>query len=1058
VFLVVFSGEIIPYLRLCCSYCVVMICVLQCFVKTSAAQPAYHFENLTEADGLSDNRVTCFLKDRTGFMWIGTENGLNRFDGHSFLTYLPGKPGFSISNIFIYDIEQDSRGRLWVATPRGLNMIDTEKGTTTVFISEKKAGIPSDLVWDTYIDRQDRVWIAPDNRDLCYYDIKKGSLFCIPWLRFVTENFPEQRGKYKSIRKIYYKSDDELWLGTAVGLFSYRISTGQFIYHKSFDADHFLQLETSADGRMVYFAQNPFPSLEVLDLATGNKQDVPWKGISFNAPAYERSNHCEDYRWLPAGKHIVEINTVTGEALLIPHKPDDPFSLPDGLVRTIYRDNTGLVWVATSNGAGKFDPAMDPFSFTCVLPSFKRSGSEENDLFRCNHAIHTIFYSKQDNRYYMGSPATNSLIIRDKATGKTETLTHIHGIPLRHCSVVFEDSRGLLWVLAGRNAFCYDRSSHRWNLSPFQADSRSILFTDMAEDSEGNFWFACFNDGLYRYEVKNGTISKFDETTGLSRLPTSLYFDKEENKLLISTFSNGIYAYDLRQRRFNRFLKYIPSLDHGQFAMGTDVAKDKNGVLWVAGYAAGIARIEHYSDSVNIRLKIITTQDGLPENNIYSLQPDHNGDIWAASFQGITRINPGGSVIEHYNRRTGLYFTDFYGPFALTPAGEILTGVAEGFIRFHPDSLPYSSPDFPVVLTGIRSRDSSEKSSFSHSNNEIQFDFAALSFINPSQTHYAYQLEGLDKNWVDAGNATSARYNGLSPGGYIFRVRARDFTDRSSSNTAAFAFSIRPPWWQTWWFRAGVVLVIMGSLVSLFLQRIRVIKNKARIRQQMTELKGRALRAQMNPHFIFNCLNAIQELIVREKYDASYMYLSKFSKLLRMVLDTSEKNLILLNSEIEMCMLYLELESMRFKNSFEYSIQVDSGIDADTVFIPSLLMQPFIENAIWHGLLQKDGEKQLSIRFSEQHGKLVCIIHDNGIGRKRSAEIKAQKIGSQHFASRGMEMARQRIENLHADGAHDTTIEITDCTDARGNATGTTVRISISSPENNGHDKDIDRG
>lgn len=191
-----------------------MAIILQCLACRAFAQPVYHFENLTEANGLSDNRVTCFLKDKTGFMWIGTENGLNRFDGHSFLVYLPGKPGLSISDIFINDIEQDSRGRLWVATASGLNMIDTEKDSThifsTFFSTEKKGGIPSDLIWDTYVDRQERVWIAPDNRDLCFYDISKESFTYIPWIKYITGFFPERAKKYNSIRRIYYKSTDEL--------------------------------------------------------------------------------------------------------------------------------------------------------------------------------------------------------------------------------------------------------------------------------------------------------------------------------------------------------------------------------------------------------------------------------------------------------------------------------------------------------------------------------------------------------------------------------------------------------------------------------------------------------------------------------------------------------------------------------------------------------------------------------------------------------------------------------------------------------------------------------
>ncbi|MGC4013211.1 MAG: sensor histidine kinase [Luteolibacter sp.] len=157
----------------------------------------------------------------------------------------------------------------------------------------------------------------------------------------------------------------------------------------------------------------------------------------------------------------------------------------------------------------------------------------------------------------------------------------------------------------------------------------------------------------------------------------------------------------------------------------------------------------------------------------------------------------------------------------------------------------------------------------------------------------------------------------------------------------------------------------------VYRSRIRSVREKAAIRQQIAELKGQALRAQMNPHFIFNSLNAIQELIVTENHDASYQYLSKFSKLLRIVLNMSERNFSSLHTEIELCRLYLELESLRFKHSFYY--RIDTGkIDTEVTLFPTLLVQPFIENAIWHGLMHKEGEKTLLVKFEERTASSVA--------------------------------------------------------------------------------------
>jgi LytS/YehU family sensor histidine kinase len=229
----------------------------------------------------------------------------------------------------------------------------------------------------------------------------------------------------------------------------------------------------------------------------------------------------------------------------------------------------------------------------------------------------------------------------------------------------------------------------------------------------------------------------------------------------------------------------------------------------------------------------------------------------------------------------------------------------------------------------------------------------------------------------------------------------------------------------------------------LFRRRISAIKTKAAIRQQMAELEAKAIRAQMNPHFIFNSLNAIQESIVLHDYDTSYQYLSKFSKLLRLVLNNSEKNVIPLADEIEMNRLYLELESLRFKHSFCYSIKVDEAIDVELIRFPSLMLQPFIENAIWHGLMHKDGEKILSIVFRQKGAELECVIEDNGIGRGKAAAIKEQKLGSHHFESKGTDLARQRIQLLQASGAMSANLDIEDLVNKNGEAIGTRVIIRI---------------
>ena len=238
----------------------------------------------------------------------------------------------------------------------------------------------------------------------------------------------------------------------------------------------------------------------------------------------------------------------------------------------------------------------------------------------------------------------------------------------------------------------------------------------------------------------------------------------------------------------------------------------------------------------------------------------------------------------------------------------------------------------------------------------------------------------------------------------------------------------------------GVAVLI--ALFAIFYYYRRALQQR-KLERMKNELETKALRAQMKPHFIFNCLNAIQELIVTKDYSRSSQYLAEFSRLLRMVLNMADKNFIPLQQEVELCRLYISLESLRLKNNFHYGITVDEKMDTEMILFPTLLVQPFVENAIWHGLSNKKGEKQLLVHFEEVDDRVRCTITDNGIGRERSAEIKAAKIGTGHFDSKGTLIAEQRVSILREGLVKEASIKIEDLYDDQGSAAGTKVVIDI---------------
>jgi len=1041
------------------TYCYLpfLVALLSFFMPVAVfSQVGYQFENYTVDNGLSDNRITSFLKDRNGFIWIGTENGLNRFDGQRFLFYTRGGER-NISNAYINDLAQDNSGKIWVATQIGLNVIDPDTDSVAIFLSEegnkKKSDktISSDLIWDIYIDKYNRIWMAPDGKNLCYYDLSKKAFNHFPWKDFIEKKFPHRTGRYNSIRRIYYKSEHELWLGTTSGLCSYNTLTGTFSYYNSIECDHFLQLENACDSSAAYFTQNPSQGLQTVLLRDHKVQTIDWNTIP---PARENrisASNMKYMRWLPSGTgDLIEINTATHQLSLITHRVDDPHSLPPGIVRTVYTDSSGVVWVGTTLGVGKFSPLLNPFAFNPVFPSLLRKIAPEKDLYPLDNIVHTVFYSKRDHQYFISSPANNCLVIIDGSTNRSRIVTDIQGIPLKQCSVIFEDSHGMLWILANNRAFLYNRDTKEFQVTAFQAAARNFFIADMAEDDQGDYWFSCFNDGLYWYNHKTQTQKRITSLPKQeSVLPTGLYFDKKRRKLWIGTFGNGLFQYNFNNKTFLSFFAVKKATGTLNTTLITDITGDRDSI-WIATSAGGISKCAAANEQIN-GFRTITTAHGLSDNSIYTLQTDLNENVWATSFKGLTKINSTTSVIENFTKKNGLFFTDFYSPLSITFDGHLLTGIQNGFLMFHPDSLQQDSSPFFLTITSFktdklyeyRKQYLEKKITQPYTSDEAEFSFAALTYYYPKETRFEYQLEGINKEWINNANTDNVKYNNLPPGNYHFKVRAYDFSGKRSFNEAILSFEILPPWWQTWWIRTIGMLTIGGLIMLVYFRRVRAIKKKAVLQYQISSLKEQALRSQMNPHFIFNCLNAIQELIITENYTASFEYLSKFSKLLRLVLHASEKNLLPLSKEIEITHLYIELESLRFKNQFQYNISFSGEIDIDNTPFPTLLLQPFVENAIWHGLLHKEGLKKLDIAFIEQDSSLVCTIKDNGIGRDHAQTIKRKKIGFHNSESKGIKMATQRLEILKLTKECSGGIAINDVMETDGSTGGTIVEIII---------------
>lgn len=415
-----------------------------------------------------------------------------------------------------------------------------------------------------------------------------------------------------------------------------------------------------------------------------------------------------------------------------------------------------------------------------------------------------------------------------------------------------------------------------------------------------------------------------------------------------------------------------------------------NDELFIGSEQQGVLKYQH-----NAIQLLYDKSNGLADNSVKKIAIQNNY-LFVLNTDFLQYINLETNKIKPLNKGEGIigYINEFHLSknklWVLTDNTTIMSmslpqlKKIETKLRFKVDSLQINNNK---INTDIKSR-------FSYSQNNFNAFFHLKSDSYRNQTQIKYKLKGFDDAYRKiSANTKSATYKKLPSGQYTFSVYAQYGTVKS--NEFVYNFTITPPFWETWWFRLFCVLAILLVAISYYKYKMtqQKKKTKEKLKQQqiqtdLVEAKLTALRSQMNPHFIFNALNSIQNLILKQDSEASYDYVVLFSKLVRNTLNYSEEEFIALEEEVEFLDIYLQLEKLRFGDDFSYKIINECS---EHIEVPSLLVQPFVENALLHGLLSKVGEKKVTIRFSMDDKKLTCTVSDNGIGREKSAEIQQRQ-------------------------------------------------------------------
>lgn len=965
-------------------------------VLTTQAQHPYYW-SLTEDDGLPSNVVYDMLQDSRGYIWLGTDKGLVRLNGHQVQTYLSSAQ----KSLSVTSLNEDKQGRIW-----GVNF------SQQLFFAQADSLHELELPQSGKVNGHVKI-ILLDNwlYVYSYGQADRLNLSSMEWdMDFYGEHWPVSEGTED--RKVLYSISGS---GTKLA-FAFSGEMHQAIEGKP---QHILKL----DKKFKYHRSCWFKGSQVL------VRHGFWPLLKFEAETGDTTSiRVEHPRFSNSTRMLVcrddgagNLWLCTSDGALIIDSQDQQIYFPEHQITRVIEDREGNLWFATLQHGVHVVPNTEilvyngqnsDFSFD-EINSIGLSENEEILVGSFDGTVHRLakdgsisnaidlgfrkevngFVSFQNDDWAFGEQIVSLSSNAVKTMGRPVSIKQIERLKKNDLAIVSSEG----FSVADFSNSTSQLPSH-WKPADAIDDRNQYLIEasgvrKYTKDPNADAFYLSTTDGL-SYHTKSG-VQELKTEGGKSVF--SLDMDAAANgQVWVSTVSNGILVFEgteLKQTIKPEFFQ-----EPVQFT-GIEV---ENGIVWAVS-TNGLFRI----DASKMTFEKFDVSDGLPTNSINDLLV-HDGFAWLATMKGLVKIP-----------------TDLSCKNTTAPRLEI-AGV--------------SVNDKPV----------SELEKLHYQQNNVAFELSPIAFRNRGKATVHYRLVGLSDEWkkVPVSQANAVSFLALRGGDYTFEVKLLN-EDGIESQTLTRSFSISPPFWQTWWFYvllAGSTIVLVSGI---FLFRIREIRKRGRVQHDLRASELTALKAQMNPHFVFNALNSIQDYILLNQTELANDYLGKFARLMRKTLDQSQQHTVTLTEEIDLLKLYLELEAIRFEDEFEYEVKVDESLNIEQIEIPAMIVQPFVENAIKHGLLHKKEDRKLLVDFKMNGNVLESRIEDNGIGLEASKQLNAKRQTTHR--SFGTGAIKKRLDLLNQGRKERISVEMKDVTNRAADISGTHVLLRVPILNTNEH-------
>ena len=933
------------------------------------------FERYTTLEGLSDNVVNSITQDEEGYIWIGTVNGLNRFDGTEFKNHYQGQKPLFLPGNYIFKNKKLRDKSIGIVTRKGFQKINTK-----TFLSETFA-LKDTTVFYTYLnDFFDAIELS-DGRIAV---TSRTGFYVFNQNRTLDFRFDYYKANDLGVKRIAFGQDifqinaNELLVYTDHSLahFNCKTNTYREIDKTSRDYNPFMPSEKNWTLRQqmnqdeyfflpfekdsIYYYNKTLDKKIASPLPFSSASELYWASHIFQL---DDTSFAINGRY--AGMYVFHLNRKNGKLSFQNSK-----QLLEYRCNWLFRDSESRLWIGTDNGVLKEKKAK-PYVSSWVFynPKETKANAYFDNVLQTNGLLFMSRFAREDGLCVIDA---NTMALKKTISffGKSEWNTIISMQNYYTDTLWLSCRLGIIW-LNTRNL--------TYGTVNLPESLKGIALQLGPPDSGGNAWLcgvmknlACF------YNTKTRNFKQYNSKTKpaflLSR-PKTILSDSDNNTWFVG---HGLCRYNLKKDSFDKTI--LTYAGQNKFEDNVTCATaDKYGSLWFHAVENGLLKYTIHTNTY----EVYTVNNGLPSNILHVLSPVIDDQLWLGMGQKLVNFNINTKTATVFDQSDGLPQENFTGSnmFYNSEKKQLYVAMNNRLVSFNA-VLPNLNPSNSRLIIDelLINGDSTlhhvaDTIQVRYNQNNLSLKLNMLDFEFSKSYAFFYTFDNLKEMALPQGAVI--HLSNIEPGEHTLALRAVGKYNQALHKH--IFIHIEPPFWQMWWFIVSFSL-LSGCLILLFIRyQFKKMKRESMLNQQLAEFELKALHAQMNPHFIFNCLNSIKALILNNRNHEASQYLSRFSNLVRQNLDHSRKQFLTLQQNIDYIRQYLGIEAIRFTD-LNFEIIISPEIDTGEIKIAPMLLQPLIENAIWHGLQGSSGEKHLTIRFKLNEPAIVCEIEDNGVG------------------------------------------------------------------------------